>query len=194
MRKPAASVALGMLLVGGASGAAIAAPRAQILYHEAIRPQVEQVAGHTRSMSFAAYGRQFNFQLTANPAVQRAVPADRTDIEALRGRLDAVHLHAPDFHVPERVRRHVDLLHQAIAERRRLDFGYVDAEGAASRRRVRPLGLFFWGGAWTLAAWCESRADFRAFRLDRIEKATPGTGFEPEPGRTLQDYMARACD
>ena len=35
-------------------------------------------------MSFAAYGRQFNFQLAPNPAVQRAVPADRTDIEALR--------------------------------------------------------------------------------------------------------------
>jgi hypothetical protein len=49
-----------------------------------------QVAGHTRSMSFEAYGRQFNFQLASNPAVQRAVPADRTDIEALRGQLEGL--------------------------------------------------------------------------------------------------------
>ncbi len=41
-------------------------------------------------MSFEAYGRQFNFQLAANPAVQRAVPADRTDIEALRGQLEGL--------------------------------------------------------------------------------------------------------
>ena len=62
----------------------------QILYHEAIPPQVQQVAGHTRRMRFEAYGRRFNFQLDPNPGLQRAVPADRADIEALRGRLDAL--------------------------------------------------------------------------------------------------------
>ena len=90
MGNPAARFALGAVFIGGAFGDAIAAPHAQILYHEAIRPRVQQVAGHTRSMSFEAYGRQFNFQLAANPAVQRAVPADRTDIEALRGQLEGL--------------------------------------------------------------------------------------------------------
>ncbi|HEY2399221.1 MAG TPA: hypothetical protein VGI23_02650, partial [Steroidobacteraceae bacterium] len=90
MRNPATRVALGAVLIGGAFGDAIGAPHAQILYHEAIRPQVKQVAGHTRSMSFEAYGRQFNFQLAANPAVQRAVPADQADIEALRGQLEGL--------------------------------------------------------------------------------------------------------
>lgn len=90
MRNPAARVALGVFFIGGALGDAVAAPHAQILYHEAIRPQVKQVAGHTRSMRFEAYGREFNFQLTPNPAVQRAVPADRTDIEALRGQLEGL--------------------------------------------------------------------------------------------------------
>jgi hypothetical protein len=90
MRNPAIRVALGAFLIGGALGEAIAAPHAQILYHEAIRPRVLQVAGHTRGMSFEAYGRQFNFQLAPNLAVQRAVPDDRTDIEALRGRLEGL--------------------------------------------------------------------------------------------------------
>ena len=90
MRNPATRVALGAFFIVRASSEAIAAPHAQILYHEAIRPQVLQVAGHTQSMSFAAYGRQFNFQLAPNPAVQRAVPADRTDIEALRGQLEGL--------------------------------------------------------------------------------------------------------
>jgi len=33
---------------------------------------------------------------------------------------------------------------------------------------VRPLGIFSWGDAWSVAAWCELRQDFRNFRLDRI--------------------------
>jgi hypothetical protein len=90
MGPSAARYALGAFFIVGASSEAIAAPQAQILYHEGIRPQVKQIAGHTRSMSFEAYGRQFNLQLSANPAVQRAVPANRTDIEALRGQIEGL--------------------------------------------------------------------------------------------------------
>jgi predicted DNA-binding transcriptional regulator YafY len=56
---------------------------------------------------------------------------------------------------------------------------------------VRPLGVFFWGRTWTLAAWCEMRTDFRNFRLDRIKDATLLDRFEDEPGRTLKDLLAR---
>ena len=38
----------------------------------------------------------------------------------------------------------------------------------ASAREVEPLCLAFWGGAWTLGAWCRLRQDFRNFRPDRI--------------------------
>lgn len=37
-----------------------------------------------------------------------------------------------------------------------------------SSRKIRPLGLIFWGKVWTLVAWCELREDYRSFRLDRI--------------------------
>jgi len=56
---------------------------------------------------------------------------------------------------------------------------------------VRPLGVFFWGRTWTLAAWCEMRTDFRNFRLDRIRDATLLDRFEDEPGRTLKDLLGR---
>ena len=90
MGPSAARLALGAFFIAGAYCDAMAAPKTQILYHEGIRPQVKQVSGHTRSMSFEAYGRQFNFQLSTNPAVQKAVPADRTDIEALRGQIEGL--------------------------------------------------------------------------------------------------------
>ena len=64
--------------------------------------------------------------------------------------------------------------------------------GGATLRVVRPLALHFWGGVWTIAAWCELRTDFRTFRLDRVGMlALTDDRFAAEPGRMLEDYMAR---
>ncbi|MHB8417397.1 MAG: helix-turn-helix transcriptional regulator [Myxococcales bacterium] len=84
----------------------------------------------------------------------------------------------------------LSLLRSAIRARRKVAFEYVDRESARSRRRVRPLGLFFWSQSWSLGAWCELRRGFRNFRLDRIDGLTvTESGFEPEPGRTLDDFF-----
>ena len=67
---------------------------------------------------------------------------------------------------------------------------YLDLKGRASERRVRPLGCFYWSEVWTLAAWCEARADFRNFRVDRIERLEVlDERFRDEPGRTLADLF-----
>src|SRR5262249_15061908 len=57
---------------------------------------------------------------------------------------------------------------EALVGRRKLHFTYGNAAGETTERTVRPLGIFFWGQKWTLAAWCELREDFRNFRLDRV--------------------------
>ena len=57
---------------------------------------------------------------------------------------------------------------------------------------MHPLALYFWGATWSLAAWCESRKDFRNFRLDRIHKLEIGAAkFEDIPGRTLEDFLKK---
>jgi predicted DNA-binding transcriptional regulator YafY len=61
---------------------------------------------------------------------------------------------------------------KAIAEQRKVSFGYVNLASQASQRTVRPLGLYFWGSSWTLVGWCEMRADFRNFRPDRMRELT----------------------
>jgi predicted DNA-binding transcriptional regulator YafY len=61
---------------------------------------------------------------------------------------------------------------------------------AESHRTVRPLGCFYWGQAWTLGAWCEQRADFRNFRIDRIVAMDVlEERFRDEPGQTLADLF-----
>ncbi|MEQ8806636.1 MAG: WYL domain-containing protein, partial [Rhodospirillales bacterium] len=70
-----------------------------------------------------------------------------------------------------------------------LRLAYRDADGKATERTIRPLGLWFWGKVWTLVAWCELRNDFRVFRLDRIDAmADAGDPFKPERGKTLADF------
>jgi len=78
---------------------------------------------------------------------------------------------------------------EALVAQRRIQLKYANEKGEETERIVRPLGLFFWGKTWTLAAWCEMRVGFRNFRLDRINETTLGERFEEEPGRTLRDML-----
>ncbi|MCL1635971.1 YafY family transcriptional regulator [Luteimonas sp. SX5] len=62
----------------------------------------------------------------------------------------------------------VDRLHAAIEARKLLRLDYRDKDERITTREVEPLCLAFWGGSWTLGAWCRLREDFRSFRPDRI--------------------------
>ncbi len=122
---------------------------------------------------------------TARRKVESGLP------EILRRELRDSVLEAPGFHVPEAPKEALAVLRRAVRERRRLRVVYEDQHGARSERLLRPLGLYFWGGTWTLAAWCEAREDFRTFRVDRIREWGLGEAFAPEEGRGLEDYLAR---
>ena len=121
---------------------------------------------------------------------------DEEEIEAvlpprLKSKLADSALMAPDFHVSERFRSGLASLRHAIREQRKARFHYVDKARAGSERTVQPLGLYYWGQTWTLAAWCELRQGFRNFRIDRIEDlSVTSERFEKVPGRTLADFVA----
>jgi predicted DNA-binding transcriptional regulator YafY len=113
----------------------------------------------------------------------------------LAARLDAIALYAPGFKMPAAQRRLLDQLHAACLSRTVLEFSYTRLGEEASHaewRIVRPLALAFWSGVWTLAAWCETRNDFRNFRLDRIEALTvTARSFTPRRGQRLEDLLKR---
>jgi predicted DNA-binding transcriptional regulator YafY len=110
--------------------------------------------------------------------------------ERLQDRVGKAPLFAPGFHVPAESARELSTLRRAIRERRKARMSYVDRAQAATERTVRPLGLFFWGASWTVAAWCELRQGFRGFRLDRVQKLElTEQRFEDEAGQTLADFF-----
>ncbi|CAM5436197.1 helix-turn-helix transcriptional regulator [Rhodanobacter lindaniclasticus] len=84
----------------------------------------------------------------------------------------------------------IDQLHAAIVANQVLRLDYRDEAGCSSVREIEPLCLSFWGGKWTLGAWCRLRGDFRNFRPDRIGTGTPtGEVFADAAERGLAAYL-----
>lgn len=111
--------------------------------------------------------------------------------ERLRVELTKPQIYAMDLRARADVRASLDTIRGAISESRLVEFNYAKEDGETSRRAVQPLGLYFWGNVWTLAAWCELRGDFRNFRLDRMSAIGPGNVFIAVPGRTLEEFLIR---
>jgi predicted DNA-binding transcriptional regulator YafY len=62
-----------------------------------------------------------------------------------------------------------EVLHQAIKKSESVNIDYYSLDESQTSRTIHPLGLFYWGGKWTIGSWCLLRQDFRDFRVDRIK-------------------------
>lgn len=109
---------------------------------------------------------------------------------AARAAAESLAVYAPTTGLDPLTRERLQVLREAVDARRWVQLRYRDLKDRRSERRVRPLGCFFWSEVWTLAAWCEERAGFRNFRVDRIEQLQAlETQFRDEPGKTLADLF-----
>jgi len=91
--------------------------------------------------------------------------------------------------------RHMPLIRRAVRDGLVLRIDYCSLDERKSTRAIRPLQTEYWGRVWTCAAWCELRNDFRAFRIDRIQSCEPtGKVFQPEVGKTTEDYLKQVSD
>jgi predicted DNA-binding transcriptional regulator YafY len=61
-------------------------------------------------------------------------------------------------------------LRDAIRKEVKVALVYGDEKGALTSRVIWPIGLAFYEGRQTVAAWCELRDGFRHFRTDRIRE------------------------
>lgn len=131
-----------------------------------------------------------------DPALARHADAALSKILALlpaesRAAAERLAVLAPPAAIDPATRQRLQALREAAERRVKVRLAYVDLKGAAtSGRIVRPLACVCWSDVWTLAAWCESRNDFRNFRLDRIESIVVlDERFRDEVGRTLADLL-----
>lgn len=90
---------------------------------------------------------------------------------------------------PLRVSPQLPLLRKAVRLNERLTIAVLDAQGQLTQRDIRPLALSLTDRHWTLGAWCETKAGFETFPLDRLLDIVPrGETFAREAGKRLADY------
>ncbi len=181
------------------------------LQHQGVPIEGEAGVGYRLGVGFELPPRMFSHdeakalvasvrmaQVWQDPVLAQAAEAGLSKILSVlptAGRVAAqsMAVYAPPIGLEPAVQRSLQTLREAVRARRKVRVDYRDAAEQLSQRTLRPLGCFYWGKVWTLASWCESRHDFRSFRLDRMDRlrtldAAAGQ-FRDEPGKTLTDYL-----
>ncbi len=81
------------------------------------------------------------------------------------------------------------VLRDAIRRQHKVAVRYTDAHEQDSDRILWPIAIAYFDQARILAAWCESRAAFRHFRIDRFQRTKILGERYPEPrGRLLRRW------
>jgi predicted DNA-binding transcriptional regulator YafY len=85
----------------------------------------------------------------------------------------------------------IDIVNQAVSQRRRLDMTYRSMRGRAeTRRRVDPYRLLFFEGAFYVIGYCGLRRDIRVFALDRVRRLElTDEPFELPADLILDDFL-----
>ena len=84
-----------------------------------------------------------------------------------------------------------ELIHGAVAERRRVVIEYRSVSADDYRERtIDPLGLSF-RRSWYVVAFCHRRREVRTFKLNRVRSCRlTGESFEPPAGFSVKEYLA----
>jgi predicted DNA-binding transcriptional regulator YafY len=81
-------------------------------------------------------------------------------------------------------------LQKALSEKKVISIRYQNNEAEKSQRHVEPIGLWYYGQAWHLIAWCRLRSGYRDFKVSRIQYLNLlDEHFETDSHPSLQVYM-----
>lgn len=80
-------------------------------------------------------------------------------------------------------------IQSAITRFQLLEIDYLSAANALTTRKIEPFAFYNNEGNWLLIAYCRLRSDFRAFRIDYIQKlVTQDETFTPHK-MTMKEYF-----
>ena len=74
----------------------------------------------------------------------------------------------------------IEAIHSAIRQYQTIRFTYFSPR-ETSVRTIEPYDLVFQWSSWYVWGWCQTRQDFRLFKLNRMTDLVPGEPFTPRP-------------
>ena len=76
----------------------------------------------------------------------------------------------------------IETIHSAIRQHQTIQFTYFSPRETAVRT-IEPYDLVFQWSSWYVWGWCQTRQDFRLFKLNRMTDLVPGEFFTPRPAQ-----------
>ena len=74
----------------------------------------------------------------------------------------------------------IEAIHSAIRQHQTIRFTYFSPKETAVRT-IEPYDLVFQWSSWYVWGWCQTRQNFRLFKLNRMTDLVPGEPFTPRP-------------
>ncbi|MEL6658980.1 MAG: WYL domain-containing protein [Bacteroidota bacterium] len=93
-------------------------------------------------------------------------------------------------HYEERTSNNLMEIQLAIIHFRVLKIDYCSSQQKRTTREIEPFAIYSINGNFLLVAFCRLRDDFRAFRIDYIEKLFTKNETFPPHNMTMQKYFA----
>lgn len=112
--------------------------------------------------------------------------------ERMRAEFEHAVLYAKRFYCRPEISIDIEALRQATRNEQVISIDYADAEDNRTLRQIQPLAIVFFDRSLVVMAWCELRADYRSFRIDRIiEMTVTDRSFRPRRVAMLREYLDR---
>jgi predicted DNA-binding transcriptional regulator YafY len=82
-------------------------------------------------------------------------------------------------------------LRAAIRDSRKIHIAYADEKGRRTNRTIWPIAMAYYVDVTLVGAWCELRADYRNFRVERIlSSRVLDEHFDQDNGRLFAEWSA----
>lgn len=130
------------------------------------------------------------------PALQQAaqsVLAKVTTVvpERLRPHITEAQIYVSPGMTPEAEGADLAEVRAAIRDSAKLYIAYVDERGRRTNRVIWPIAMAYYVDVSLIGAWCELRADYRNFRVERIASSKVlDERFDQDNGRLFREWSA----
>jgi len=131
-----------------------------------------------------------------DPALQQAADSVLAKVsvvvpEGLRAHVADAHVYVSPGMAADAEGADLAEIRAAIRDSRKLFIGYADGQGRRTNRVIWPIAMAYYVDATLIGAWCELRADYRNFRIERIQSSKVlRERFDQQGGRLFREWSA----
>ncbi len=131
-------------------------------------PELQLEPGELALLSIAGAAAAAIEGFPGRAAVVRALAKLGFDLDETRPPPTMAHAPIKEGEDPAKMAAHLEVLHEAVANRAKVILNYRAAEARVTEREVDPWGLYYRQGVWYLVGYCHLRRAERTFHLGRM--------------------------